>query len=180
MSKFLELVEKDGWEYVKRTTGSDVIVIIPYDINENKLFFVRQNRIPVGGPVIEFPAGLVDPGETPIDAAYRELKEDVGFTTRQLYDLGSFPASAGLTDEVVHYFGSLELQRISDKLGVKEGPTELLQSDPFNANLALINWSDEGAKISNKVLAGLFLLMNLMAQATNSSLQFMPQKVVGV
>eukprot|EP01071_Lankesteria_metandrocarpae_P002297 Lankesteria_metandrocarpae@DN2221_c0_g1_i1.p1 len=45
---------------------------------------VRQFRPAIGRFTIEMPAGLVDPGESPAAAAFRELKEETGFTAKRL------------------------------------------------------------------------------------------------
>ena len=42
----------------------------------------RKFRHPVNNNVLELPAGLIDPGETPFETALRELKEETGYTGR--------------------------------------------------------------------------------------------------
>ncbi|PVD24882.1 hypothetical protein C0Q70_15372 [Pomacea canaliculata] len=75
------------WESAERTTKisgeSDGVVIIPvlkrllkYDC----VVLVKQFRPPVGTVTIEFPAGLIDRGESAQECAVRELKEETGFT----------------------------------------------------------------------------------------------------
>ncbi|KJE97691.1 hypothetical protein CAOG_07796 [Capsaspora owczarzaki ATCC 30864] len=82
-----------SWEYAERTTrladvgvdGVDIIALIgssknPVRGSEKSLVLVLNYRPPVGRPSLEFPAGLIDKGETPSQAALRELKEETGFT----------------------------------------------------------------------------------------------------
>ena len=38
--------------------------------------FVRQRRVAIGGELLELPAGLIDEGETPLESARRELREE--------------------------------------------------------------------------------------------------------
>jgi ADP-ribose pyrophosphatase len=45
-----------------------------------ELLLEKQFRAPAGKIVVEFPAGLVDEGETAEEAALRELKEETGYT----------------------------------------------------------------------------------------------------
>jgi 8-oxo-dGTP pyrophosphatase MutT (NUDIX family) len=56
----------------------DVTMIVP--VTENGDFvLVKQYKHAVGEIVIEFPAGYVNKGETPIQTAERELKEETGY-----------------------------------------------------------------------------------------------------
>ena len=56
--------------------------------------FVRQYRHPVRDWTLEVPAGSVAPGETPLDAARRELAEEVGGRAREWRHLSSFYSSS--------------------------------------------------------------------------------------
>ena len=46
------------------------------------LLLVAVYRPPVDAWSLEFPAGMIDPGETPVEAGRRELLEETGFTAR--------------------------------------------------------------------------------------------------
>lgn len=50
----------------------------------------------------EFPAGGLEPGESPIDAAARELCEEVGLVVPDMKYLGFFYASSGSSNQVFH------------------------------------------------------------------------------
>ena len=84
---------------------ADGVVIYPvYRHDPEKLVILRQFRYPVNDYMYEVPAGLVDPGEDPMEAAARELKEETGFTFTpyQDYDpslLRPFIQSQGMSDE---------------------------------------------------------------------------------
>ncbi|KAJ3127037.1 hypothetical protein HK101_005638, partial [Irineochytrium annulatum] len=73
------------WESAERSTRKgdiDAVGIVPIVMNGNapkQTILVTQFRPPVGKPIVEFPAGLVDAGETPEQAAMRELKEETGY-----------------------------------------------------------------------------------------------------
>jgi ADP-ribose pyrophosphatase len=108
------------WDVATRTTKqrdhaistADAVVIIPFlrhspdDIQNTDTLLIRQFRPPVGGMTVEFPAGLIDKGESVEQAALRELREETGYvgeacktpplTSRALC------MSPGLTDETVH------------------------------------------------------------------------------
>lgn len=63
------------------TLKPEGIVIYPlWKDDPEKIVMIRQYRYPVGNYIYELPAGLIDEGETPEEAAIREMKEETGFT----------------------------------------------------------------------------------------------------
>jgi 8-oxo-dGTP pyrophosphatase MutT (NUDIX family) len=52
----------------------------------------------------EIPAGRVEPGETPDDAARRETEEETGWRPGPLRALGAYAPSNGSTDQIFHVF----------------------------------------------------------------------------
>jgi 8-oxo-dGTP pyrophosphatase MutT (NUDIX family) len=68
-----------------------------------EVVLVRQFRPPVGGYTVELPAGLIDAGESPEQAAVRELREETGLVAdvAQARLSPALPLSPGLTNENV-------------------------------------------------------------------------------
>jgi len=62
---------------------------------------VRQHRPGAGGPVVELPAGKLEPGESPVAAAARELAEECGLAAAGWRTLGSFWAAPAYSTEFV-------------------------------------------------------------------------------
>jgi len=60
---------------------------------------VRQHRPGAGGPVVELPAGKVEPGESALEAASRELAEECGLAAAGWRELGSFWAAPAYSTE---------------------------------------------------------------------------------
>ena len=89
-----------------------VVLYGVYGENKDKLVLIRQFRYPIGGYVYEFPAGLVDPGESPEEAAVREMYEETGlhFTLREGGSCSRpYFTTCGMTDECcVTAFGYCE------------------------------------------------------------------------
>lgn len=65
---------------------TDGVVIIATDRDDEKILINREYRMSVGGFVYNFPAGLIDEGETPEVAAKRELKEETGLDLVEIED----------------------------------------------------------------------------------------------
>ena len=74
--------------------------------DDTHLYLVRQPREAVGDPdFLEIPAGRLDQqGESPLEAAQRELAEEIGKAAERWERITSYVSSAGMSDEVVHVF----------------------------------------------------------------------------
>lgn len=86
---------------VNRPDG--VIIYALYGPRRDKVVMVRQYRFSIDDYVYEFPAGLIDEGETYAEAGARELKEETGldFTPVKANEMFSKPlfTTIGMTDE---------------------------------------------------------------------------------
>jgi ADP-ribose pyrophosphatase len=78
--------------------------IVAHD--DTHLYLVRQPREALGDPdFLEIPAGRLDQeGESPLEAAQRELAEEIGKAADRWERITSYVSSAGMSDEVVHVF----------------------------------------------------------------------------
>jgi len=86
----------------------DSVTILPVDADGN-IYFVSQYRIGAGDVLLELPAGVLDPGETPFVCADREVREEIGMAAGTLRELGSFFLAAGYTDEFMTVYLATEL-----------------------------------------------------------------------
>ena len=71
---------------------------------DKKLIMVRQYRKPAGKVILEVPAGKIDPGEKPMDAAIRELKEETSYTASKMELLTEFYPSVGYSEEKLYLY----------------------------------------------------------------------------
>ena len=78
-------------------------VMLPVD-QRGQVLLVRQYRLAAGASLWELPAGRVDPGETVLQAARRELLEETGLRARSWRKLISFYASPGFLSEKMTIF----------------------------------------------------------------------------
>ena len=81
---------------VVRHNGSAVMMAVD---DKQRILLVRQYRLPAGKYLWELPAGKVDAGETPLQAARRELIEETGYRARKWEKLSRFYPSPGFVAE---------------------------------------------------------------------------------
>lgn len=115
--KFLQLLSRDGWEFVHRPNVTGIVAIVAVTDNR-ELVLVEQYRKPVGKKVIEIPAGLAGDiedaeNESFETAAARELEEETGYTALKMEFLTEGPPSAGLSTEQITFFRARGLQKSS-------------------------------------------------------------------
>ena len=98
------VVLDDGREALREVVRHPGGVCIAALDGENNLWFVRQFRYAMGEDVTELPAGKLEWGEDPAEAAARELQEETGFTADRIVKLAEGYPSPGYTTEVLHLF----------------------------------------------------------------------------
>ena len=169
MSKLInkELKYK-GWRFsVSKTTWEDenkkiyerdfietfnAAIILPITEN-NEVVFIKEFREIIGEEILEIPAGIIEPGEAPIEAAKRELEEEAGLKADIIEPLIDVYASGGFSNEKHFLFYAKELkpgkkhldenEQIADEL-IKipiERCIELIKQNTFkheNTNLAIL------------------------------------------
>lgn len=83
-------------------------VILPV-LDDGRIVLIRNNRVAVGKELLEVPAGVIDPGETPAECAARELAEETGYRAGKVTPLVSYYSSPGILTEQLHSFLATEL-----------------------------------------------------------------------
>jgi 8-oxo-dGTP pyrophosphatase MutT (NUDIX family) len=104
----------DGGEVTREVVRhSGAVAIVAYD--EQHVWLVRQPREAVGEPgLLEIPAGRLDvEGEQPLEAARRELAEEIGRGADSWELIFDYHVSAGITDERVYLFAAGDLHEAS-------------------------------------------------------------------
>ena len=84
------------------------VAILPIDDHKN-IILVSQYRHPAKKYILEVPAGLIDPGEDPRKAAFREFMVETGYGASSLESVGKIWASRGFTDEYMNCYIARDL-----------------------------------------------------------------------
>ena len=90
----------DGGQPHYLIQGADFVIIVAVT-PQDRILLVRQFRVPVAAITLELPAGHVDPGETPEQAARRELLEETGYAAETFTLLATLsPSVARFTNRM--------------------------------------------------------------------------------
>lgn len=99
-----EVMLSGGGTAIREVVDHRGAVVIAALDEAERLYMVRQYRHAIGRPLLELPAGGLEPEEEPLAAAKRELREEVGLQAREWVHLGSFYSSPGFANELLHAF----------------------------------------------------------------------------
>jgi len=98
---------------------------------DNKVILLRQYRFAVSSYLLEFPAGTLEIGETPLNSIKRELQEESGYKAEKWDKLGALFNAPGYSDEVIHLYLARDLSKLKNKLiGDSDEDIEVLHMDP--------------------------------------------------
>ncbi len=85
------------------------VVILPM-VDDDHVCLIENYRVAVGRSLFELPAGTLDAGEDPLEAAVRELAEETGYRGGTWSPMHSFLVSPGILDERMHLFRAIGLE----------------------------------------------------------------------
>jgi 8-oxo-dGTP pyrophosphatase MutT (NUDIX family) len=160
--KTLHWTDEDGhsrlWDVASRTTKQanvpDAVVIVPILKGKNKpieTLLVKQYRPPIESYTIEFPAGLIDKGETAQEAAIRELYEETGYVGKvdtTFSTMEELCMSPGLCDETIQIVVvDVDLddpKNVNPNQHLDEGEAITLQRVPLTTGLKHVLDSSKG------------------------------------
>lgn len=136
-----------GREYIRHPGAVVVIAVLP----DGKLAFVRQFRYPLRRAFLELPAGKIDPGESLLACAQRELREETGYEADDWRHVGVFHPCIGYSDEHIEIFLARDLRHVGHALD--EG--EFLEFLSLSVDEVLAACAD-GRITDGKTLAAFF------------------------
>jgi len=93
-------------EIIHHPGGAAVVAVD----DQLRVCLIRQFRHAVGGWIFELPAGKLEPGESALTSARRELREEAGLIADEWVSLGDYVSSPGVLTETVTLFMARSLK----------------------------------------------------------------------
>lgn len=87
---------------------------------ENEIYMIRQFRYAMGQELWELPAGKLEAGEDPFEAAKRELSEECGLTADTYTELGVVYPTVGYDSERIYLWAAEGLHTVGQHLDAGE------------------------------------------------------------
>lgn len=110
-------------EYIRHSGGVGIVPVV-----DGNIILIRQFRISIERELIELPAGRLEPNETPMECADRELEEEIGYRANKLIPIASYFASVGNSNERMYLFLALDLEKTERRLESDERIREVVMS----------------------------------------------------
>lgn len=82
-------------------SGRGAVMVVPLT-DDNHILLVREYSAGTHSYQLGFPKGIIDPGETPIQAANRELQEEAGFKAETFSPLKTLAMAPTFFDAKMH------------------------------------------------------------------------------
>lgn len=92
------------YTYIDKPDGVGIIPVV-----DSTILMVEQYRHSVGERLLEIPGGLIEKGETPYEAAKRELKEEIGYIAKELHLLNETYPLPSVSNEKIFTFYAEQL-----------------------------------------------------------------------
>lgn len=143
-----ERYQGDAGEFTRysvRHPGAAVFLPVTSD---GKLLLVKQYRASIGVSLLEAPAGTLDPNESPLECAKREIQEEVDMKAEEWTDLGELYPAPGFCDEKQYLFLAKGLSP-SSLPGDEDEDIEVVEISASEVEQAIA----EGAILDGKTIA---------------------------
>ena len=144
---------RDGKTSTREIVEHDGGVVIAALTDDGKIPMVRQFRKAAERAVLELPAGKLEKGEDPMEAAFRELREETGYSAARMTHMTEAYSSIGYSTEVLHFYLAT---------GLSPGETDFDEGEAIEAYEYTVGEALDmvmGAKIEDaKTIAGILLV----------------------
>jgi ADP-ribose pyrophosphatase len=103
-----------------RGIRKDYSTIVPF-VSKDEILIIKSYRHLVDSIEIEVPSGYIDEGETAKQAAIRELKEETGYTAKDIISIGSYTLDYSMFKQKGNIFIAYDLDKEKEQsLGIME------------------------------------------------------------
>jgi 8-oxo-dGTP pyrophosphatase MutT (NUDIX family) len=111
-----------------RIDSADWVNVVPLT-REGHVVMIRQYRHGTREVTLEVPGGMVDPGESPVAAAARELLEETGYRAERVEPIGHVSPNPALFGNRLHAFVARGAERVAEihNEGREETQVELVR-----------------------------------------------------
>ena len=132
INKFLLPNSKEGEFGIIRHPGAALAVPIT---DSGEVVILRQYRFACSRRILEFPAGTLEEGESPLQSIKREVQEESGYSAKRWDNLGEMLPCPGYSDETIHLFLARDLTKLTQKpQGDADEDIEVLKISPEKLN----------------------------------------------
>ena len=94
----------DGTPHTREIVRHPGAVAILPVLDDGRIVLIENYRVSSRQTLVELPAGTLEPGEDPQQAAVRELAEETGYRAGRIQPLTVFYTSPGILDELMHLY----------------------------------------------------------------------------
>ncbi|MFC1523130.1 NUDIX domain-containing protein [Elusimicrobiota bacterium] len=129
------------------------VAIVPF-LSKKKVILLKQYRYPVGKTILEFPAGKLDRGESPLACARRELLEETGYYPKKIKKFTSYWPTAAFCTETLHIYKAWDLEA---RTPGTQDPDEFLEMMEVNFD-QVIEWIRIGKILDSKTVVAALAL----------------------
>ncbi len=134
--------------------GQGAVMVIP--IHKRKLLFIKEYAAGIDQYTLSFPKGRIDKGEEVIEAANRELQEEIGFKANKLLNIFTLNLAPGYIDHQTYVVLAEELEP-SKLEGDEPEDLEIVECDFRNINDLICKPTNH---IESRAIACVYLLQN--------------------
>jgi len=153
INKFLLPYSMEGDFGIIRHPGAALAVPIT---QSGEVIILRQYRFACSRRILEFPAGTLEKGESPLESIKREVQEESGYSAEKWDNLGEMLPCPGYSDEKIHLFLARDLTKLEKKPeGDADEDIEVLKIsiETLNEIIASVKESLDGKTITAWVRA---------------------------
>ena len=147
------------WECVRHPGGALAVPLT----DDGRLILLRQYRFAVMGRLLEFPAGTIEPNETPAETIRREIQEETGYAATTWLPIGTFALAPGYSDEFIYAFLATDLEPVEAVAGDEDEDLEVVLMTPDQFEKAIM----AGEAVDAKSIASFFLAKPFITKLTD-------------